>query len=695
MPFTKTPAQVLDAGASEKGELITLLDEIIADTSRGNIALRHRPGDRPDRFDLGGAVVVTGPYGKAVRASDSLTVRTSGAVALEAGQRLEFLVSYYRTTNSADPANDGVTVGVDYFNNQNVAISSVTFATDVTLTIATGRKVVSRAIALTSSVVGDVVAPAGTVYAKAWVRFFGTDHVTESDGLMLRRMAPASAVAAPFVQIPTAFQWPPETIPDYSVERVFYVSQGGNDANNGESLRKPVRNIERARDLVAASPDPATIMVYPGLYATSGHIDIPDNCTGIRGTGAARSTRIVPSAGNEEKNVFRLGDGGYVEGFSFEGFRVDDLDDPSEGFAIAFRPGAIIRRSVYAHNITVWRGGPPTLIEPPLDRANGNPLVGRGAGVAIADRAVVSGYSVFPQIMLWGATPVSPNGIGYLAKNGGFINGINAVALWMHKQYMCLSGGKMILTNCASQFGDYTLWAEGSRLEVRAGTTAGPLTVEATASAAVIAATTAIINAMWTATNAAYPGLDETNTRTSAAIFMQAIAFDFAAGQQESSQTYVEGLFDYKGDAVFSVPQKPAFLFAISNMRNQIKALAGVGAAADTMMDGLYTMIEATINTPVKRTVSSEITAVGHQWNNVMAGVNRRALRRPSLEVPDSIIERALGRITYSGIDDQGKFYFTGGALVNPLTGQFEGPPVDRTILPRARRAATIVGGYT
>jgi hypothetical protein len=74
--------------------------------------------------------------------------------------------------------------------------------------------------------------------------------------------------------------------------------------------------------------------------------------------------------------------------------------------------------------------------------------------------------------------------------------------------------------------------------------------------------------------------------------------------------------------------------------------------------------------------------------------VNRRALRRPALEVPDSIIERALGKITYSGIDDRGKFYFTGGALVNPLTGQFEGPPVDRTILPRARRAATIVGGY-
>ncbi|WBH17044.1 hypothetical protein [Sphingomonas radiodurans] len=479
------------------------------------------------------------------------------------------------------------------------------------------------------------------------------------------------------------------------VERVIYVSQGGDDANNGEALHNAVRSIEAARDLVAAYDGPATIMVYPGEYRTAGHIDFPDNCTGVIGTGAARSTRILPTVGNEEKNQFRMGDGGYVQGFSFEGWRVDDLDDPSEGFAISFRPGAIIRRTVYAHNITVWRGGPPALIPPPLDRLNGNPMVGRGGGVALADRAVVSGYSVFPQIMLWGATPVSPNGIGYCAKNGAFINGINAVALWMHKQYLCLSGGQMILTNCASQFGDYTLWSEGSTQEVVPGVSIGPVSVQTAASNAVVANKAAILDAMWTATDAAFPYfcLNEGKTRTDATILLDSIAFDFAAGQQESVQRFASGMFNYAGDRVFPVEVLPAFVFAWNNMRAQIKAL--VGADADNMIDGLIDALIATVTAPVKRTKPSNIIAVGHQWNAVMAGVNGRALSRPSLDVPDSIVERDLGTITYSGIDERGKFYFTGGALVNPLTGQFEGPPVDRTILPRARRAATIVGGYS
>ena len=489
--------------------------------------------------------------------------------------------------------------------------------------------------------------------------------------------------------LPPSFTSIPQS---HVVEHTLYVSAGGDDALSGRNESKAVATIEQAVAIAEASPeDSFAIYVFPGVYYTDGHIDVPDNVTGIVAATNSRSTKIRPTAGNEVKNVFRLGDGGYVEGFSFEGWEVDDLDNPSEGFAISFRPGAVIRRTVFAFNITVFRGEPATLIPPPLDRANGNPLVGNGPGVALADKAVVSQYSVFPQIMLWGATPVSPNGIGYCAKNGAFLNGINAVALWMHKHYMALSGGEIILTNCASQFGDFSLWSEGFTYEVVPEKTEVALVTDTVTADAIVTNTQSIIDSMWDALRAEFDSPPEFNTRKDAAIFLKAMEFDLRVGEQESIRRFAKGLFDYKGDFVASELLIEEFKFTFNHMRDSIKAFAPAGT--DPTIDALVALINATLDNPVKRVKPSKITSVGHQWNNVMAGVNGRALDKSSLDVPQSIIQRNLGEVTFSGIADSGKQYFSGGAIVNPLTGKLEGPPIGRTIDPRARRAAIIAGG--
>jgi len=484
----------------------------------------------------------------------------------------------------------------------------------------------------------------------------------------------------------------PALIGGYSEERIIYVSQDGSDAANGEGRDRAVRSIEAARDLAVASGDPTAIYVYPGIYETSGHIDMPDNMTGLVAATNSRSTKIVPSAGNEVKNVLRLGDNGYVEGFSFEGWQVDDLDNPSEGFAVSFRPGAIIRRTVFAFNITVFRGSPAVLVPPPLDRDNGNPLVGNGPGVALADKAVVSQYSVFPQIMLWGATPVCPNGIGYCAKNGAFINGINAVALWMHKHYMALSGGEIILTNCASQFGDYSLWADGSTQKIVPASTDVTILSDNTAADVIAANKQAIIDDMWVDLISEYTAPPEQATRDDAANFLLSLEYDLRAGQQESMRRFAAGLFDYKGDFVASELLKAEFIHTFEFMKTRLYSLIST-TSTQVSINGLVQLVIDTVNNPVTQVKPSKITSVGHQWNNTMAGVNGRALDRPSLDVPDSIIQRNLGEVVFSGIDDQGKQYFSGGAIVNPLTGKLEGPPIGRTIDPRARRAAIISGG--
>ena len=137
------------------------------------------------------------------------------------------------------------------------------------------------------------------------------------------------------------------------VANVYYVQKNGSDANtvSGTSWDTAFLTIERAIEEANTRDGELTLIdIGPGIYTTQGHIDVPDNCL-IRAV--HRSVVIRPETGYEERNVFRLGSGCFIEGPIFEDFRLDSLDTPSEGFAISFRPGAVIRRAPYAHKIAV------------------------------------------------------------------------------------------------------------------------------------------------------------------------------------------------------------------------------------------------------------------------------------------------------------------------------------------------------
>jgi len=132
---------------------------------------------------------------------------------------------------------------------------------------------------------------------------------------------------------------------------VFYVSPGGNDLNNGKSWGRAFLTIEKALETVENSDFNINLIeVAPGVYETEGHLDMRDN-TVIKS--AHRTAIFRPKVGFEERNVFRMGSGCFIEGLLFEDFRLDDLDNPTEGFAVSFRPGTVIRRVPYAHKIAV------------------------------------------------------------------------------------------------------------------------------------------------------------------------------------------------------------------------------------------------------------------------------------------------------------------------------------------------------
>ena len=255
----------------------------------------------------------------------------------------------------------------------------------------------------------------------------------------------------------------------------IYVSQDGYSANtaNGSYL-KPYSSIDEAFLALQQSPTPVSVSVLPGNYVTKGNLALPDNCS-VVATNGQYATNIIMEEGYETNNAFLVGSSCYVQGFAFVNQRVDNFDNPSTGFAIAFRPGALILRSPYIRDCSQISNYRRETVAAPLNPRNSlgtiedlggddhpNSLVGRGGGVLLADRSVLNQNSIFPYMLAFGATPRSPNGVGYVAKNGAGINGIGSITIFQRCAFYALNGGQVTLNNSGTQFGDISMRAKGS-----------------------------------------------------------------------------------------------------------------------------------------------------------------------------------------------------------------------------------------
>jgi hypothetical protein len=468
---------------------------------------------------------------------------------------------------------------------------------------------------------------------------------------------------------------------------VFYVSTTGDDTNDGSSWGRSLLTVEKALELVANSNVNINLVdIAPGIYETEGHLDMPDN-TVIRS--AHRTVIFRPKPGFEERNVFRMGSGCFIEGPLFEDFRLDDMDNPTEGFAVSFRPGAIIRRTPYAHKIAVRTTPYWGVVPPPLDRNNANPLVGRGMGVALADGDVCSPYSIFPNIMTWGATPVSHNGIGYCAKNGGLINAINAVSIWQHKHFYALNGGQIILSACSTQFGDFTMVAKGGRNIIVPEEVAIPLTIESSSNTAIQASANTIIDDLWIELDTTidpntgnvwtdgWDSEDEEFTRRDARSFLQSVGWVLTTANEKPMLDFAKGLYDVDGTPVFTSDKLDAFKYSFEFIRDEIIALPGVSSNAANIVTALVSSLNNTIDNPTTRLEPSTITAVGHTWSSIFSGVALTKIppARNLAKIQDSILEIDSGLVIASGQDDQGSALFVGGMEIDADTGELGGAP--------------------
>jgi hypothetical protein len=444
---------------------------------------------------------------------------------------------------------------------------------------------------------------------------------------------------------------------------------------------------------------------------TNGELDVPDYTT-IMGINFQRRTVITPTAGSGVANVFRCGNGVHLLNMKFTGWQIDDFANPTKGFAMTFRPGAIILPGgvPYGQNCVVTSSVADVPTPLPMDAANGNPAFPKGGGCVLADASVLSAYSVFPNIMTWGFTPASPNGIGYVSKNRGLVNPVNAIGVGAHIHFMAVNGGRMVVSSSSSQFGDYSFWASGSTTQISPlKISAGQITTQANAASIVAANKTTIVNAVWSLMVASYGGGSwpagyETFTRKDTGLLLDAIAASLVHGFERPMLNFAEGMFGFDGVCVYTYAYHAAFKAAWDKVASDLVGTGQFTAGAVTMINALKNRLKATLDNywyeagagpapspvePVKRKFRSEITAINHQWTAPMEGVEyyRVPPARTARAIRRSIIQKNGGRVIFSGQDDTGNALFVGGLGIDARSGELIGPPLETVIRGRVSRA--------
>jgi len=207
--------------------------------------------------------------------------------------------------------------------------------------------------------------------------------------------------------------------------KVHVDAASGKDTNTGTMLA-PVRTLERAFELCLekaggelnrnAINNAVHISVGPGTYYTKGNLMLPDDCS-CTSTAGQYATVIELLPGYENNNGILVGSGGYVQGFGYQNFKVDNFDFPEGGFAIAYRPGAKLLRSPYLRDSTQLSNFLRQDVEPPL-----NPYNSKGTladlGQTFVLESNITGNSATPSASLWQLDDeirFSSGAIGYLS----------------------------------------------------------------------------------------------------------------------------------------------------------------------------------------------------------------------------------------------------------------------------------------
>jgi hypothetical protein len=488
-------------------------------------------------------------------------------------------------------------------------------------------------------------------------RALEADHALVADRALLADQALISAtVPAAGVNIPTGFQWPQSTIPQFPVARTIYVTMTGNDANNGRSLTAPKATINSAIDALVASGSTGVIIVHPGDYVVQPDTDIPPDCA-IYGYDL-RVTNLRLPTGQEVNNMFRMTSGIKVRGFSFRGLQHDpytidpftlEATPPTKGFAFVFKPGSIITRSPYIADCSQLHEFSQNEMVLPIDREDGNAIfteqAGYGGGNILADGSVLSENSPLKSVVVDSFTAINPNGVGYLITRDAFVQLVSVFTNWSRAGIWTHQGGHVTMANSNSTFGDYSLVSTDYRVIIQAPPVLG-IGTYTEASAEITDNTEAIVTNLmenlypsltdWDLLTPTQIAQTERDTRT----LLRQLSYDLESGQSRASEYFVQKLVNWDGNLVWSdspifTELTALFIACWAEVIDAVNVYI-TDPAAETMIANLITMIsdvtEATAlstlpgENPYAQVFSSLIEANNQQLSYAGAGINYNSL---------------------------------------------------------------------
>lgn len=639
----------------------------------------HRPGDAADYFNLSGGAGATGLNGKVYRFTGLGMAAMKFSVPLESGQSYTLRMGYQRFKDSGDPANDGITAGIDWYNGFNNKIGETVVHSDNTLLVSSLRREFSYSVGFAGGEAYDVYIPSSARYGIAWLRTYGVGHETDLDTLTLAhtQLPTPLVVSADDIVIPSDFQWPAGTIPtgagvadSYTVARTFYVTMDGSDANAGTSLGTSLATIGAALAKAAALAQPCGIIVHPGEYTVQPDTEIPTNCALYAYD--LRVTKISLPNGMEQNNMFLMNSGIKVRGFTFSGLQheappsyantaaglaaVDewkyftvgstlyrkvngvatepDHDYPPEkGWAFVFKPGAFITRSPYISDCSQLHNFTQDEMTLPIDRAAGNPLMPKGGGNLRADGSVLAPSSPLRSVVVDSFTAINPNGYGYLMVRNAFVQLVSVFTNWSRYGLWCHDGGQVTVANSNSTFGDYALVSTGFRYTIRIPDPVGaPRGVYVATADAITEQRDIIIEEMYAQLAAEFVEVQnftqeqEALTRRDAGTLLRELADDFRSGQDKGSQFFVKGLFDWNAQYFFDPALLPIFLRSWDIIEERILARCALTSPAQAMLESLIDFIKTNVQTPATIAFPSVVEATGQQFSYVGSGVNYNSL---------------------------------------------------------------------
>lgn len=522
------------------------------------------------------------------------------------------------------------------------------------------------------------------------------------------------------------------------INKVFYVSEQGNDGFDGKTLDTSFRTIKRATiaasESIAANPlfpsYRVSIHVKSGYYTEEAPITVPSN-TSVLGDDL-RTVVIRPTTATSGSNLFLMNNGTYAWGLRLEGCRIDNLEDPRNGFFFAFAPGAYIVTSPYVQNCTALHT-PADKFYAPLDSGSANPLVGNGPGGMIVDDSVLDGYSPLKSMIVDAYTQVAFNGIGICVRGGGYAQLVSFFTNFSRIGCFGIDGGQASLLNSNTTFGDYGLRSSGSRILVNPNISIVSQSIDTTGSLLIKNNKDNIryymitkLQASGAYADAYQPGSSiYFSTLKDSGLLIDAISDDLLYSGSARIAQFTAGLFksqDVSIDKSYTLPPPSgsslskgaiAVFRLISNSSGSlsgdfIKSYEYIREYIVNDPDSLFTSITASgrlkvsqslqvaINTIQKVVVENSgtelleefgslLTSTSHDFSYAGSGVNFLALPNNQRGVGKTnfdirVVEEGGGRVYYTAGDEFGDFYSGNDFIIRQATGTIEGRTFTKAI---------------